>query len=503
MAQQGQRQQGRQPEDDPHAGWEEESMDVDAELGQRPVQAERQTVDTQLAARMQAQALLEAAGVQLPGIGSALPHRDLRSAGTSAQHAAARQSAQAAEHVVPGIAQPGTAETGAVSADLISAIKQIVREQMAEERSSQPSTSTVPGAAENPPPMRITPKDVTLDTFSGNDDPDAADIDPAMFYACIEWGESAEFTIKSSGLQPQLQASVLISHLRGAARRLFRQKYANVDLSTWSLAEAKLAVAGLVPQSKVLFSRKAYDMKFNKASLSSDIARFANYLAHGELPVDGYEYYHALLLEKLALADPTCLSEGSSRYGLSIVFKPSFTDIIADAQALVRAVTVGRGSGAAARAAVIPIPVGAGSEKGKKRQRGSSATPVPRDAETEKSDSRFLRAYDRCLRCGWHLRGASVHQHQAAGVCDPKRLHARIARMREDLARGGDPNAAASHQGSAQAQQGGSASGAVAPSGGRGNRGRGRRGRNGRGGGRVHWSDGGRSDGGSQTPPAA
>ena len=189
------------------------------------------------------------------------------------------------------------ASTASVTGDVSTAVinqmltdrsvrERLVRMLLPDLQSARTAASVVKG---------VSPKDVRLETFTGNSDPEAHAIDPDEFFNLLEWLDVSEFKLKSSGLAIEHHVPVLLQHLRGAAMRVFVKYNRDADTSQWTFVQAKLAIARLVPDSEVLFTSKAIGMTFSRENLATDIERFALYLTHGELTPDGKKYFFSLV----------------------------------------------------------------------------------------------------------------------------------------------------------------------------------------------------------------
>jgi hypothetical protein len=75
------------------------------------------------------------------------------------------------------------------------------------------------------PQVRVSPKDIALVKFSGNDNMGAHFMSPEKYLPLLEWLHSAEFTLRTSRLDATHHVSVLLQHLAGAAKRMFLKKY--------------------------------------------------------------------------------------------------------------------------------------------------------------------------------------------------------------------------------------------------------------------------------------
>jgi hypothetical protein len=156
------------------------------------------------------------------------------------------------------------------------------------------------------PQVRISPKDIALVKFSGNDNMDAHFMSPDKYLPLLEWLHSAEFTLCTSRLDATHHVSVLLQHLVGAAKRMFLKKYGHRlhELQTWTLDEAKLAIASLVPEHRTLFTKAAMKMTFTAKELANNVETFATYVQNGELHVEGNRLIFDQLQEKIVGSMP-------------------------------------------------------------------------------------------------------------------------------------------------------------------------------------------------------
>jgi hypothetical protein len=99
---------------------------------------------------------------------------------------------------------------------------------------------------------------------------------------------------------------VLLQHLVGAAKRMFLKKYGQRlhELQTWTLDEAKRAIASLVPEHRTLFTKAAMNMTFTAKELANNVETFATYVRNGEFHVEGNRLIFDQLQEKLLAACP-------------------------------------------------------------------------------------------------------------------------------------------------------------------------------------------------------
>jgi uncharacterized protein YxjI len=188
---------------------------------------------------------------------------------------------------------------------------------------------------------KVSLTDARLEPFTGNRDPEAHVIEKRSFLPLLEWLEASCIQLQLSGLDETLHVRKLVMSLSGAAQRAFTAKYLSrmPEVMTWTLHEARTEIASLVPDYKVQFTKQAIAMTFKAKSLQNDLQRFALYLQHGDMPVDGSIFVFESLQDKLLECAPNLFTIAQSSYNLRFEFKPTFEAVVADAMAIVNTLT--------------------------------------------------------------------------------------------------------------------------------------------------------------------
>lgn len=145
------------------------------------------------------------------------------------------------------------------------------------------------------------------------------------------------------------------------------------------------------------------------------------------------------------------------------MFKPTFNEIVADAQSLVSAVML-QGGGIMRNKSQAPkqsvsFMDGTGtprdSDRARNRERKRHRAQRPRSKSNARSPSvaprngsdqraaylKLARAHDRCTDCGWFLHGRPVREHKEARACDVKQFAYRMSTVQKLVNQGIDPNA--------------------------------------------------------------
>jgi hypothetical protein len=139
-----------------------------------------------------------------------------------------------------------------------------------------------------PPTVRVTPKDVILESFHGSKDPESLVIDKEFFLPLLSWLRASVMQLRASKLPQSLWVSTLLGALRGAAKKSFTRVHGEAPIDAWSLSDFQLAVASLVPEHRTQFTEAALAMHFSAKSLCDDIARFALLMKNGEITLNLY-----------------------------------------------------------------------------------------------------------------------------------------------------------------------------------------------------------------------
>jgi hypothetical protein len=104
-----------------------------------------------------------------------------------------------------------------------------------------------------------------------------------------------------------------------------------------------------------------------------DLQKFGLYIEKGNLPIDNIKLYVKLIQDKLVNAFPDCLTIAATRYGKHLRYKPVFSEMFADEQALVAELV----SNGHLTSPVLPKRLGDVSEPpvAKRSKRSYSTTP--------------------------------------------------------------------------------------------------------------------------------
>ena len=293
------------------------------------------------------------------------------------------------------------------------------------------------GAAAPPSTVRVTPKDVHLEKFSGNRDACAHVITEDQFLPLLEWLQACEFTLVTSRLPSDLHVPVLVSHLTGAAKRAFLRRWGTLDASVmhaWSLKDAKIAIASLVPNHKVQFTKLAFDMQFSAHSLANDLQKFALYMQHGELPADNSRYVFDRLQEKMQRAVRDIFSTASGLYNKPFVFKPTFAEIMRDAIDIVSTLQVnGKLVSKRGRDETDSNQETRPLKKGNKRLQVPRGAQPPRQRGNSSKRREFMelaRRFNRCFGCGKHVEGAQIASHREPSSRNPQEFSKRMGQVK-------------------------------------------------------------------------
>lgn len=305
--------------------------------------------------------------------------------------------------------------------------------------------------------VRITPKDVRLDTFSGNRDEAAFVLSPEYYLPLLVWLRKCLFALRTSRLDASLHVSVLIAALRGAAQNVFSQRFTAAEIASWSLEDAEFAIASLVPDYKAFFSRQAIDMRFSIRSLSNDIERFALLMRYGEIKVDGSALVFDWLQRKMLDACPEIFSIASSQFNKPFVFAPTFEAIVSAAHEIVNVLT---SAGRLSPGSVKPRheshvdtdsnvqarhknPKPGNGKRTRSQDAGRGATKtLKRVDKAEWQRLRDLaRQHGRCYGCGQKRDAADLARHRSKtvvqgkreGSCEPGENRANFVRNMQEL----------------------------------------------------------------------
>jgi hypothetical protein len=118
---------------------------------------------------------------------------------------------------------------------------------------------------------------------------------------------------------------VVQNHLRGAARTAFLAKFGTTDRSQWPLRRIFDAIASLIPDHEVLFTRAALGMSFDLSNLVDDIDSFEMYVRYGSIKSDGNHFIFCELQKKILEACPTIFTLASDLHNERFVWTPNKT----------------------------------------------------------------------------------------------------------------------------------------------------------------------------------
>ena len=310
--------------------------------------------------------------------------------------------------------------------------------------------------------VRVSPKDVRLEKFSGNADEKARFIEPDQFLPLLEWLKATEFAIKTSGLPEAHHVPVLIQHLSGAAKSSFIKKHGGIadELSSWSLRDAKLAIAGLVPDHECLFSKAALDMVFKAESLAEDVESFALFMIHGELGTES-KFVFAELQKKVLRASPEIFSTAATQHNLHFAYREeqTFTQAVYKLQNIIHVLQVngqlskpkvgkepwkdvvrnGSGKLAVQDRSKRERSAGAGPSRGQTADKRSKRTPEEAKA-LQKEFSELAKKHSRCYGCGRHVAPEDRESHKSECSRDKHKFWTNMGKVRSLVQAGKDPN---------------------------------------------------------------
>lgn len=289
--------------------------------------------------------------------------------------------------------------------------------------------------AASPATVRVTPKDVTLDKFAGNKDASARVIADDQFLPLLEWLQACEFTLVTSRLPTDLHVPVLVSHLIGAAKRAFLRRWGSMDTSAmqdWSLSDAKLAIAGLVPNHKVHFTKTALAMQFTAGTLEDDLQRFSLYMRNGDLEVDNSHYVFEVLQEKMHRAVHDIFNLAQGLYGKTLQFKPTFVEIMHDAIDIVSTLQV-NGKLNGSKRGRSDEDDRSGADKRKRVQKTGAQDHRHKSGANGNKRREFAelaKRFQRCFGCGRHVKPQDLGTHKAECKKDPKAFAQRMGQVK-------------------------------------------------------------------------
>lgn len=355
----------------------------------------------------------------------------------------------------PGLPGPSSEQPSGAGAteqpSELAALRAELEELRAKVATTEAATSSNPRASVSG--VRVSPKDVQLDKFSGNRDADAHVIAKDQFLPFLEWLQACEFTLATSRLPSEFHVPVLISHLTGAAKKAFLRRFDStaVAVKDWSLNDAKLAIASLVPNHKVLFTKTAFRMQFSARSLENDLQRFALYMRIGELPEDNSQYVFDTVQEKMQDAVPDIFSLATSLYNKRFEFKPTFDEIMHDAIDIVSTLQVhGKLNAKRSRPEHDSDPSRNPKQTrpqaperpggGPQGRRGDNRRgPPPGAAGAKKTEfMQLAKRFNRCYGCGRHVISAELDAHKAMCKKDPGAFAKRMGQVKRLVDAGRD-----------------------------------------------------------------
>lgn len=299
--------------------------------------------------------------------------------------------------------------------------------------------------------------DVKLSVFSGNSDSTAALISQAYYLPLIRWIKESNAALKYSGLAIPDQCTVVLNHLKGAARSAFFAKHGHADRSQWTLDLLFRKIANLVPEYDVLFTRAALEMKFRARSLVDDIDTFAMYLRYGCLQLDGNQFVFSELQKKMIAAVPKIFTLAADLHNMRLVWnkEKGFSWRVATAIEIVNALQANQ----QLLMAVADIPgrkePGAGSPSKREGNPFATKRKAPKDWDDKKSGKSVKRVqgkdkkaqlkslakrFSRCMKCGLHVPNQDWKGHASASdeksKCTPSKFETRMGKVASMVAKG-------------------------------------------------------------------
>jgi hypothetical protein len=328
----------------------------------------------------------------------------------------------------------------------LNAVVVALRQEMAELKAAQGAAQPVRPDDTHVRP-RVTPKDVKLPMFSGNDDPDASIISRSRFDALYQWLESAELKLRTSELPPSQWNSVLLNHLTGAANATFLRVHGASAVHAWTFEQCREHILQLVPESKVHFADMAIAMRFRADALCEGIERFARAVHMSELPADSAWLYDKLI-RKITAVSPMAFETLRTRFNVSISKCETFKETVKQlhdgiSMLQVNDLTGGRQSAGTETPWKDVVSKTRNKRAGSVRDGASDKRPRPEggrrsDDDRRRSDGdrsrqpsgpvseqqrerqeewrRLAQRFNRCFRCGMHVPDLVKHK---AGECRP------------------------------------------------------------------------------------
>jgi hypothetical protein len=289
--------------------------------------------------------------------------------------------------------------------------------------------------------LRVTPKDVPLEPFSGSKDPNGVTLDREFFLPLLHWLKGSVMQLRASQLPEQYWVSTLLSALRGAAKKAFTRIYGDEPIHTWSLEKFHVSIARLVPDHETQFTETVLDIVFHAKSLCDDIAQFAMLLRNGDHEVGlNTRFVFKRLQDKIRTVAPTALREAQDQYQLRLEFAHDFDTHITTAQTIAarhhaeglldqgsgHTITMGRKHPRSDRpsdhASQRKFKLGAST--------GFSQPPQPKPL---KAYVALAKQHNRCFGCGFYVEPESREEHKATCRRNASTFNRRMGQVKKQL----------------------------------------------------------------------
>lgn len=340
-------------------------------------------------------------------------------------------------------------EDGAASALVNAGNGNVLDRQLLEQLvqvSAQMLAANIQRDANRNEPTGLRPADMKLKEFSGHSDPNAHHIQPEKFLALLRWMQDCKARLSSYKFPESTKVAVLVNHLSGGARAVFNAKYSDEPVHEWSLEQAFHKLAALVPEHKVLFTRKAFAMQFRADNLIDDIKTFELYMRFGDLPPDGCQFIFAEFQSKLTAVAPLMFSIAANEHNEFFAWdatKP-FSHHVSNALRIVSVLqTAGkmqRALGRIGRHLGVPEP----SEPSKKRaapQQGEQTKkrktePVKIDKQAYRERSleygKIAREHGLCFKCSKYMGSSeALKAHRPTCQGNSRTFHANMQHVKK------------------------------------------------------------------------
>ena len=271
--------------------------------------------------------------------------------------------------------------------------------------------------------------DLKLKEFSGHPDQSAQHIRTDKFLSLLRWMQDCKARLSAYDFAEKDKVTVLVSALAGGARAVFNAKYGDEAVHEWSLDQAFHKLAALVPQHGVLFTRKAFDMRFKATTLVEDIKTYELYMRYGDLNPDGSQFVWTDLQNKITSACPTLFAVAANEQNLFFQWsaeKP-FHEHVHDALKIVSVLQTME----KVIAREEPFTAGAREQSKGKKRRGADEVGTSGTALGEKSakaakkadksaqqsrkeaNTALARKHFLCFKCSKHVHGVgAMKQHK-------------------------------------------------------------------------------------------